>query len=202
MRSILKSCYKFLPPFPVVVLIFLLVLALVPGRLEYAIGSITMAISLSILFGVPFLLVTIFTGISMSRLSNIRDFINSLFILVCSLLSLQIHLPARLYFFTSIGSFEQALIQLQTKEGKHQQIEKIGNFEIRKIDVSDENNPSKDAIYFYTMADSINKVSMFDNPDSYGFAYLPNARATKFIQETTHIWGKWYIFRHNSSTGG
>jgi hypothetical protein len=217
MRSLLKSCYKFLPIFLGIVSIVLLGLALVPGQLEYA--SYTIQLFRAFFGGLNFLLVGItFIGILALILLTIYDLrkilyhrghnlrfpptpaLTSLFILACTWLLIQLHLPARLGFFTSIDSFDRALVQQQAlKEGNCQN---IGNFKILEMVVRSEDDSSKNAVYFYTVSEEIfHELRRFENPNSYGFAYLPNDRGTNSI-DITHIYGKWYIFHENTSIGG
>jgi hypothetical protein len=220
MRSIFKSCYKFLPLCLGVVCIFLLVVALVPGQLEYVIYTIQLLRGFSEVLNLLLVGITL-TGILMLILLTIYDLrkigtnrrnnlkfrptpaLTSLAILACTWLLIQIHLPARLWFYTSIDRFEQALVQQQTLEdGNCQGTKKIGNVKILTTVVDGEDDSPKNAIYFYTMSDGICRgMRLFQDPNSYGFAYLPNDRGTHLI-DTTHIYGKWYIFHENTSTGG
>jgi hypothetical protein len=192
MRSILKSCYKFLPLLIGVVSLLLLGLALVPGRLEYASHGIRFLLVLGLkvpewlLVGInvagilTLILLTVYDlrKILYSRKNNLNPppipGLTSLFIIACTWLLIQIHLPARLCFFTARDRIEQELAQQQTK---------------------------KEPIYLYTMTDEVNGRRGRFSPDDYGFAYLPDDRGTDWM-EITHIYGKWYIFHENTSTGG
>jgi formate hydrogenlyase subunit 3/multisubunit Na+/H+ antiporter MnhD subunit len=136
MRSILKFCYKFLPLFLGVVCIFLLVVALVPGQLEYASHTIELLRNFSgvlnlLLFGISFAGILTLISLTIYDLRKIRSnrknslklppapAITSLSILACTWLLIQIHLPARLWFYTSSDRFDRALVQPQTLEDRN-----------------------------------------------------------------------------------
>jgi hypothetical protein len=218
MRSILKSCSKFLPLFLGVVSIFLLVLALVPGRLEYASHGIWFVLVLGLrvpewlfiginvagILTLIFLTVYDLRKILYSRKNNLNSppipGLNSLFIVTCTWLLIQIHLPARLLFYTSSDSFEQALVQQQAlKWGNYQNIKKIGNYEISETVIGD-SYPSR-SISFVTTSDTVNGKRGRFSPYDYGFIYRADDRGADWM-DNTHIYGKWYIFCKNTGIGG
>jgi hypothetical protein len=131
--------------------------------------------------------------------------LTSLFILACTSLLIQIHLPAQLWFYTSSDRFEQVLVSNQRQilnEGSYKG-GKIGNFEILEIIFPFENNPSKSiqskSIYFVTIQVELCFLSRVKCRDieNYGFAYLPSDRSRFSGEASTHIYGKWYIFHYH-----
>jgi hypothetical protein len=174
MRSILRACYKFLPLFLGTICVILLVVALLPGRLEYYMNfdsSYQLAtFSIGLLIGLPLLcILAIYEVIQIfwyrqnhHRFSGILGLLIPFF----TGLSLSFDLPARLYFFTHIQQLEQALAQHTS-------------------------NGSSKNFYFQT-----EHFIPVDSPpqmdEQHGFAYLPHPSKTYY--RTTHIYGKWYIF--------
>jgi hypothetical protein len=175
---------KFLPLFIAVICTTLLVLAMVPGRLEYYLD--TYANDRSYLFavryfGVPLVwIVLVALGAYevvkiLQCKQNIRQAFSifSLSILTISKLVLFFALPARINFYTHIQQLERALDRHVT-------------------------NGNRQNFYFQTRNFVANN-SENGVEDQYGFAYLPHPSKTYY--QITHIHGKWYIFGGINWTG-
>jgi hypothetical protein len=217
MRSILRICYKFSPLFLGVISIFLLGLALVPGRLEDATGG-TWLLDFSLkvpLFGFIGGLFVGIVGLALSssfllafyevrkilhgRKNNLNlpqlPGFTSLLILLGTSICLHFHLPSQLSFYLASDRFDRALVQHQIlNEGKYKKIEQIGNLNILRTIVSVENNSSANtqskSIYFVTT----HREFKFQS-DDFGFAYLLRDRkGNSTYIANTHIYGNWYIF--------
>jgi hypothetical protein len=181
MVSILKKCYKFLPLFLGTICIVLMGLALLPGRLQWYIDTHIYAksddifhyaiFSIGLLIGLPLLcILTIYEIVQIFLYrQNYHRFsgVLSVLILISTTLALSFDLPARLYFFTNLPQFKQALSQHILNNGARKN--------------------------FYVQTTSFIPV---DSPpqmeEEHGFAYLSNPSKTYY--QVKHIYGKWYIF--------
>ncbi len=189
MRSLLKTCYKFLPLFLGTICTIVLLLALLPGRLDYYLYIYTNPESPSEFATNFFLagLVGFFIGIPLLCILAIYEIfqifqhkqhrrqvsgILSLLILAIANLSLYFELPARLYFFTHFKQLERDLV-------KHRSL-----------------NGDCKSFYFQTRSFESGPAGIADR---YGFAYLPDRSKTYY--QTSHIYDKWYIFKGRNWIG-
>jgi FlaA1/EpsC-like NDP-sugar epimerase len=198
MRSPISLFSKFFPLFLGVICTYWLVLALVPGRLEDHTSNLLL--SLLIFLVIPPISLGIFGWAIYEIIRVFRDkqkYLNilkssgviSLLILLFTSCLLFFNIPARLYFYTSNQQFQQVLDRQILSNGNYQNIKKIGNFKIAEIVVDRRvGGSTKDKpVYFIT------RNIAFIDVDRYGFAYLPD-RSQTFASQTTHIYGKWYVF--------
>jgi hypothetical protein len=186
MRPILRNLRKPLPLFVGTICAIPLLLAFVPGQLEFfytylfdfdgsfpLAGAFLTAFVLGVVIGLPLLcMMAIYEIVQIFRLKPNRRQISgilSLFILASTCLALFLHIPARLYFCTGIPQLAKVLDQHQ-----------------------DQNKP-----FYFQTGHFESGPALLDQ--KYGFAYLPEQ--TKTYYETIPVFGKWYIFSGNNWTG-
>jgi hypothetical protein len=184
MVSILKKCYKFLPLFLGTICIVLMGLALLPGRLQWYIDThiyarfydgISIVVFIVLFIGLPLLCMLAIGEIIQLfwyRQSRRRfSGILSLLMLIFTSSALSFDLPTRIYFFTHLLQYEQDLSRSSNGDRK--------NFYVQTISFIPVDSPPQAA-------------------EEHGFAYLPNLSKTYY--DTTHIYGKWYIFKGQNYT--
>jgi H+/Cl- antiporter ClcA len=162
-RSIFRTLLKLLPLFTGATCTLLLLLALVPGRLEYYLDTYVNDDSylfwIGILGSIPFFLglfgLTIYETIQLLlRKQSLRQAFGTfgLTIALLTKLALSFELPARLYFYTHTDQLEKAL-------ARHISSGNRKNFYFQTRNFAPKNSP--------------NGVE-----EQYGFAYLPHPSKT------------------------
>lgn len=178
-----------------------LVLAILPGRLDYYIytyadiespskfsPNVLLAGLAGFLIGIPLLcMLAIYEIFQIFQNKHHRRQVSgilSLLILAIANLSLSFELPARLYFLTHFQQLERDLVKHRSLNGDR----KSFYFQTKNFK----------RLYFVSQTEHADSDNILMN-NRYGFAYLPDRSKTNY--QTRHIYDKWYIFKGRDRIG-